>query len=257
MEPESNSIRLNKAISDSGYCSRRQADKLIETGRVKINGLPAQLGDKVTSQDEITVDDKPIKERGRTVYIAFNKPVGITCTGDKRVADNVIDYINHPERIFYIGRLDKMSEGLLLLTNDGDVVNKILRAGNKHDKEYLVTVDKPIDAHFIQRMSSGVAILDTITQPCKVEATGKKSFRIILQQGLNRQIRRMCEALGYTVQTLKRVRIMHIELGDLQVGAWRDLSEPELKTLQQAISGSENRSMAQVRSTVGKRRKRK
>lgn len=236
---ENQGTRINKFLSESGYCSRRVADKLIEEGRVTINGKVPEMGTKITANDEIRVDGKlitPPKEK--PVYLAFNKPVGIVCTTDARVEkNNIIDFINYPKRIFPIGRLDKPSEGLILLTNDGDIVNKILRARNNHEKEYLVSVDKPITEEFIYKMSNGVPILDTITRKCQVEQTGKNSFRIILTQGLNRQIRRMCEYLGYEVIKLKRIRIMNIKL-DTPIGKWRYLSENELIELNQLLSDS-------------------
>ena len=232
------SKRLNKAISDSGYCSRRQADKFIEQGLVTINDQPASLGDRAMPNDIIKVKNITINKNEQLVYIALNKPVGITCTTDRRIEGNVVDFINHKERIFHIGRLDKPSEGLLLMTNDGDIVNKILRAGNQHEKEYLVKVDRRITDSFIKRMQSGVPILDTVTKKCKVEKIGRFVFKITLIQGLNRQIRRMCEHLGYEVETLKRERIMNIELGKLPTGKWRYLTEKELKDLKQSIGDS-------------------
>ncbi len=239
------SKRLNKAISDSGYCSRRQADKFIEQGLVTINNQPASLGDRAMPNDIIKVKNITINKNEQLVYIALNKPVGITCTTDRRVEGNVVDFINHKERIFHIGRLDKPSEGLLLMTNDGDIVNKILRAGNQHEKEYLVKVDRRITDSFIKRMQSGVPILDTVTKKCKVEKIGRFVFKITLIQGLNRQIRRMCEHLGYEVETLKRERIMNIELGKLPTGKWRYLTEKELKDLKQSLGDSLNISAKQ------------
>ena len=239
------SKRLNKAISDSGYCSRRQADKFIEQGLVTINNQPASLGDRAMPNDIIKVKNITINKNEQLVYIALNKPVGITCTTDRRVEGNVVDFINHKERIFHIGRLDKPSEGLLLMTNDGDIVNKILRAGNQHEKEYLVEVDRRITDSFIKRMQSGVPILDTVTKKCKVEKIGRFVFKITLIQGLNRQIRRMCEHLGYEVETLKRERIMNIELGKLPTGKWRYLTEKELKDLKQSLGDSLNISAKQ------------
>lgn len=239
------SKRLNKAISDSGYCSRRQADKFIEQGLVTINNQPASLGDRAMPNDIIKVKNITINKNEQLVYIALNKPVGITCTTDRRVEGNVVDFINHKERIFHIGRLDKPSEGLLLMTNDGDIVNKILRAGNQHEKEYVVKVDRRITDSFIKRMQSGVPILDTVTKKCKVEKIGRFVFKITLIQGLNRQIRRMCEHLGYEVETLKRERIMNIELGKLPVGKWRYLTEKELKDLKQSLGDSLNISAKQ------------
>ncbi|MFT5238353.1 MAG: 23S rRNA pseudouridine2604 synthase [Flavobacteriaceae bacterium] len=236
------SIRLNKAISDSGYCSRRQADVLIENGRVTINGEAKTLGDRAMPGDEIRIDGKLIVSNNTLVYIALNKPTGITCTTDRRVDGNVVDFIGHKERIFHVGRLDKPSEGLLLMTNDGDIVNKILRAGNKHEKEYIVKVDRPVTDEFIKKMSSGVPLheLETTTKKCNVERLSRFVFRIILVQGLNRQIRRMCEYLEYEVISLKRERIMNISLGNLKIGKWRDLTTEEVNGLQEAVTDSEN-----------------
>lgn len=231
--------RINKFLSESGYCSRRAADKLIEEGRVTINGKVPEMGTKIAPGDEVRVDGTLISgPTEKPVYIAFNKPVGIVCTTDTRVEkDNIIDYINYPGRIFPIGRLDKPSEGLIFLTSDGDIVNKILRARNNHEKEYIVRVNKPITKSFIERMSNGVPILDTVTRECHVEQTGPVEFKIVLTQGLNRQIRRMCEYLDYRVTKLKRIRIMNIHL-DLPVGQWRDLTEEELTQLNALISTS-------------------
>lgn len=220
--------RLNKAISETGFCSRREADKLIEEGKVKVNGEVAELGLRVTIKDGISIDGKIITKQVENVYLAFNKPVGITCTTELQIKGNIISYINYPERIFPVGRLDKPSEGLIFLTNDGDIVNKILRAGNNHEKEYVVTVNKKITPAFIKKMSTGVPILNTITQKCKVEKLNDTTFKIILTQGLNRQIRRMCTQLGYEVQTLKRLRIMNISLGNLKVGEYREFTPSEL-----------------------------
>ncbi len=233
------SVRLNKAISDSGYCSRREADTLIEKGRVTVNGEKSTLGDRVMPGDEVRVDGKLITENTAEVFIMLNKPVGITCTTDTRFDDNVIDFVNHPERIFPVGRLDKPSTGLLLLTNEGDIVNKILRAGNAHEKEYIVKVDRHVTDEFLKRMGSGIPILDTVTKRCKVERVSRFEFRIFLVQGLNRQIRRMCEYLGYEVVALQRIRIMNLELGDLPVGQWRDLTAEELKTLRDSVKDSD------------------
>ncbi len=232
--------RINKYLTEIGYCSRRAADKLIEEGRVKINGKIPELGTKIAPGDFVSVDDKIVSPPSESfVYIAFNKPIGIVCTTDSRVEkDNIVDFINHPKRIFPIGRLDKPSEGLILLTNDGDIVNKILRARNNHEKEYIVTVDKKVDDHFLKRMRNGLPILDTITRKCTVERLSKNTFKIILTQGLNRQIRRMCEYLGYEVVKLKRVRIMNIHL-DIPVGQWRDLTKKEMVELNQLIGHSE------------------
>lgn len=225
-------IRINKYLSEAGYCSRREADKLIEQKRVTVNGKVPDMGTKINIDDEIRVDGEFVGEqKGKPVYIAFNKPVGIVCTTDTRVEkDNIIDYINFPKRIFPIGRLDKMSEGLILMTNDGDIVNKVLRARNFHEKEYLVRVNRPITNEFIHKMSNGISILNTVTRRCEVEKTGKFEFRIVLTQGLNRQIRRMCEKLDYRVKKLKRIRIMNIEL-DVPAGKWRNLKSSELKEL--------------------------
>lgn len=237
-----NGKRLNKYISDSGFCSRRFADKLIENNRVKINGKIPELGTKVLPGDIVCVDGKEIKasESNHTdrIYIAYNKPIGITCTTERHVKGNIIDAIGHTKRIFPIGRLDKPSEGLIFLTSDGDIVNKILRAENAHDKEYIVTVDKPISERFVERMSKGVPILGTITKPCIVRPESKYVFRIILTQGLNRQIRRMCEYLGYEVTKLKRSRIMNVELANLRPGQWRDLTELEMAEINSAVAGS-------------------
>lgn len=231
--------RINKFLSEAGYCSRRAADKLIEERRVTINGSVPEMGAKIVEGDEVCVDGELIcKGKEKSVYLAFHKPVGIVCTTDTRVEkDNIIDYIGYPKRIFPVGRLDKPSEGLIFLTNDGDIVNKILRARNNHEKEYIVTVNRPITRKFIQQMSNGVPILETITRKCEVEQMSKFTFRIILTQGLNRQIRRMCEFLDYRVKKLKRVRIMNIEL-DLPVGKWRDLSKKELEEINRLCASS-------------------
>lgn len=236
---EEQPVRINKFLSEAGYCSRRAADKLIEENRVTINGKVPEMGTKITSKDEIRVDGKRIlADTEKPVYLAFNKPIGIVCTTDTRVEkDNIIDYINYPKRIFPIGRLDKPSEGLILLTNDGDIVNKILRARNNHEKEYIVRVDKPVTRDFLQKMSNGVPILDTVTRKCEVEKIGPYEFRIVLTQGLNRQIRRMCEYLGFEVRRLKRIRIMNIEL-DLPVGKYRELTKTELNTLNKLLEPS-------------------
>ena len=236
---ESTLTRLNKFLSEAGYCSRRAADKLIEEGRVTVNGKHPEIGTKVSPSDKIAVDGTIISKRKKAhVYIAFNKPVGIVCTTDTRVEkNNIIDFISYPSRIFPIGRLDKDSEGLILLTDDGDIVNKILRSSNNHEKEYIVTVDKPISQTFIERMSKGVPILDTTTKPCKVQKLSRNSFKIILTQGLNRQIRRMCEYLDYRVTKLKRIRIMNIQL-NLELGHWRDLTNDELTELIKLCSHS-------------------
>ena len=240
MQEESEGIRLNKYLSEIGHCSRRAADRLIEEGRVQINGVQVIMGQKVTPLDRIEVDGVLVEDlQERNVYIAFNKPIGIVCTTDTRVEkDNIIDYINYPTRIFPIGRLDKPSEGLILLTNDGDIVNKILRARNNHEKEYIVTVNKPVTTEFVEKMANGIPILDTITRKCVVEQIHKNQFRIILTQGLNRQIRRMCEYLDYRVVKLKRIRIMNIEL-NVGVGKYRDLTKKEMVELQNLIADSD------------------
>ena len=237
-----NEKRLNKYISESGFCSRRGADKLIEAERVTINGEIPELGTKVQPDDVVKVDGNTIvasaKNKSDRIYIAYNKPIGITCTTESHVWGNIIDAIGHKERIFPIGRLDKPSEGLIFLTSDGDIVNKILRAENSHDKEYIVTVDKPISERFIDRMSRGVPILGTITKPCVVKVESRFVFTIILTQGLNRQIRRMCEYLDYDVKKLKRSRIMSVELGQLKSGQWRDLTMAEMNEINQAVASS-------------------
>ncbi len=231
--------RLNKFISETGYCSRREADKLIEQGRVTLNGRPAVLGDKAGPDDAVEVNGQLIRAAEKAfVYLAFNKPIGITCTTERHIEGNVIDYIGYPERIFPVGRLDKPSEGLIFLTSDGDIVNKILRAGNQHEKEYEVSVDRPITDHFIRKMKSGVPILDTVTQPCRVRQLSRHTFRIILTQGLNRQIRRMCTQLGYTVTRLKRLRIMNITLNGLPTGQWRELTAHEMTEINHRIATS-------------------
>jgi 23S rRNA pseudouridine2604 synthase len=240
----SESISLNKRISASGYCSRREADQLIEQGRVAINGDVALPGARVLLTDKIYIDDELLKteppKTADSFIIALNKPVNITCTTDPNDKTNVIRFLNHPKRIFPIGRLDKDSEGLLFLTNNGDLVNKILRAGNQHEKEYVVTVDKKITPDFIQKMSRGVRILGTTTLPCKVRQISGKTFNIILTQGLNRQIRRMCEAFDYKVISLKRVRIMHIQLGAVPSGKWRYLSDAEMQEMMRLMKDSRN-----------------
>ncbi len=231
-------VRLNKMISQTGYCSRRVADTLIDSGRVTVNGEIPELGLKVSYDDEIAVDGELISEKPEPIYLAFHKPIGITSTTDKKDADNIIDYINHEKRLFHIGRLDKMSEGLIFLTNDGDIVNKILRAENGHEKEYIVKVDHTITPSFLRSMASGVTILDTVTLPCEVVQTGRREFKIILTQGLNRQIRRMCDVFGYQVERLKRVRIMNIKLDGIAYGEYREFTEKELEDLTSLIEGS-------------------
>jgi len=230
--------RLNKFIAETGYCSRREADRLIEEGRVTLNGIVPEMGTKVGPDDEIRINGKLIVEkRDKHIYLAFNKPVGIECTTNLDVQNNIVDYINYPTRIFPIGRLDKASEGLIFMTDDGDIVNKILRARNNHEKEYIVTVNRPITDRFILRMGNGVPILDTVTRKCKVEQVSKYIFKIILTQGLNRQIRRMCEYLGYDVTALKRTRIINISL-DVPVGRYRNLTTAEIKELNTLIEPS-------------------
>ena len=232
--------RINKYLSEVGYCSRRVADRLIEEGKVTINGTIPEMGTKVDKDDQVEIEGQRIKKstKQKNIYLAFNKPVGIVCTTDKRVEpENIIDFINYPVRIFPIGRLDKPSEGLIFLTNDGDIVNKILRARNNHEKEYIVSVNRPINSNFIQSMSNGVEILDTITKNCCVKQLGPKKFKIILTQGLNRQIRRMCESLGYRVRSLKRVRIMNIKL-DVPTGIYREFTKGELLELTRLLENS-------------------
>ncbi len=231
-------ISLNKFISETGFCSRREADKLIETGRVTINGKVAKKGNRVLENDVIKIDGQPIKNKTSPVYLMLNKPKGITCTTDLKDKSNIIDYIAFKSRIFPIGRLDKLSEGLIFLTNDGDIVNKILRAGNNHEKEYVVSVDKPVSKDFIKKMSEGVPILGTITKKCFVKQESEKQFRIILTQGLNRQIRRMCAELGYRVVSLLRVRIMNITISGLAKGKWRFFSEKEITEINSLIANS-------------------
>ena len=232
--------RINKFLSEVGYCSRRAADRLIEEGKVTINGKIPEMGTKINRGDQVEVEGQRIERSTKTknIYLAFNKPVGIVCTTDRRVEfDNIIDYIRYPKRIFPVGRLDKLSEGLIFLTNDGDIVNKILRSKNNHEKEYIVGVNRPIDRNFIQRMSNGVEILDTLTKNCFVKQLGKKKFKIVLTQGLNRQIRRMCESLGYKVRSLKRVRIMNIKL-DVPTGKYREFTKEELLELNVLLKNS-------------------
>lgn len=235
-------IRLNKFLSDAGVCSRREADRLIESGQVTVDGKRAETGMKVTEANVVRVGKKEVRAKGKDemVLLAVNKPVGIVCTEEKREKNNIIDFLKYPTRITYIGRLDKDSEGLILMTNNGDIINKMMRAGNEHEKEYKVTVDKPITDEFIQKMGNGVPILDTVTRKCKVEKIGKYTFRIILTQGLNRQIRRMCEYLGYKVTRLQRLRVMNIKLGDLKPGTYRHVSEEEIKELYELIKYSSN-----------------
>lgn len=228
-------VRLNKAIAESGYCSRREADTLIACGVVKVNGVLATIGQFVHAKDQITINDKLLRKEPKKVYLAFNKPVGIECTTNLKVRDNIVDFIAYHERIFPIGRLDKDSEGLILLTNNGDVVNPILRAESAHEKEYVVQVNKPISKAFIEEMAKGVNILNRMTLPCKIHQINKNTFGIVLVQGLNRQIRRMCETLGYKVTYLKRIRIMSIELGSLKTGTYRVLKSCEVDALLETV----------------------
>lgn len=230
--------RLNKFIADSGYCSRREADRLIGEGRVRVDGRVGALGDRVTEGMAVTVDGQALSGRGEKVYILLNKPVGIVCTADPREPMNVVDYLDYPVRIFPVGRLDKDSQGLLLLTSDGEIVNRLLRAAGGHEKEYEVEVDRPVTREFLEKMAAGVPILDTVTLPCRVRRTGEKSFNIILVQGLNRQIRRMCESLGYNVRSLRRIRIMNLRLGGLKPGQWREVTEEELDGLMRRLDAN-------------------
>ena len=237
-ENNTSKIRLNKFISETGFCSRREADKLIDGGKVTVNGIIPEMGTQVSEADYIEINGKPLKNKENLIYIAFNKPVGITCTTEHKVNGNIIDFINFPKRIFPIGRLDKPSQGLIFLTNDGDIVNKILRSGNNHEKEYVVTVDKPISTDFVKRMSSGIPILETITKRCFVKKESKYVFTIILTEGLNRQIRRMCEYLGYSVVKLERIRIMNVSIDNLPIGKWRYLTQNELSDINDLTSNS-------------------
>lgn len=246
MSTQKESINLNKFISATGICSRREAEKLITAGRVTINNQPTQLGNRVAEGDVVKIDGKPLQPKPKTLYIALNKPVGIVSTTDSKERKNIVKHINHPERLFPIGRLDKPSEGLIFLTNDGDIVNKILRAGNHHEKEYLVSVNKKIDASFIEKMSNGIPILGTITKKCRVEKQNDTTFTIVLTQGLNRQIRRMCEYLDYEVTRLKRTRIMNVNLGNLKPGEWRELSAKEIETIQSLVKSSTKTEEASV-----------
>ena len=249
---EENTTRINKFLSETGYCSRREADRLIEQGRVTINGKIPEMGTKVAPGDEVRVNGELVQQKNeKPIYLAFYKPVGIECTTNLGVRDNIVDYINYPERIFPIGRLDKASEGLIFMTNDGDIVNKILRARNNHEKEYIVTVNKPITDRFIDRMANGIPILETITKKCKVEQISKYVFRIILTQGLNRQIRRMCEYLDYEVTALKRTRIINISL-DVQEGKYRNLTDVEVAELNKLIEPSSKTEEASLPSNKSK-----
>ena len=244
-------IRLNKFLSEAGVCSRREADKLIESGKVTVDGKRAEMGMKVTESQIVCVGKKQVKPKNEMVLLAVNKPVGIVCTEEKREKNNIINFLKYPTRITYIGRLDKDSEGLLLMTNNGDIINKMMRAGNEHEKEYIVTVNKPVTDEFLEKMANGVPILDTVTRKCKVEKFGKFKFRIILTQGLNRQIRRMCEYCGYKVARLVRVRVMNIKLGDLKPGEYRALTEAEIEKLYELIRNSSNEPVLSLDTTKG------
>ena len=224
-------MRINKFISEAGLCSRREADEWIGAGRVSVNGVTAVLGTRIAPGDEVRVDGELLRARPERVYLALNKPVGIECTTNRSVPGNIVDFVGYHERVFPVGRLDKDSEGLILLTNDGNIVNTILRSQNEHEKEYVVSVDRPLTREFLQEMAQGVPVLDTITKPCRLRQVGRNTFHIVLTQGLNRQIRRMCEHFGYTVRRLQRIRIMHIELGTLPMGKWRRLSADEISAL--------------------------
>jgi 23S rRNA pseudouridine2604 synthase len=233
-----NSVNLNKYISNTGICSRREAEKLIVNGSVTINGKPTQLGNRVFEGDVVKVNGQLLRSKPKTLYIAFNKPVGIVSTTDSKERKNIVKYINHPERLFPIGRLDKPSEGLIFLTNDGDIVNKILRAGNKHEKEYIVSVNKPIAKEFVKKMSHGIPILGAVTKKCTTIQLTEYTFKIVLTQGLNRQIRRMCEYLGFEVTKLKRTRIMNVSLGNLRIGDWREISSKEMEQIHKMVANS-------------------
>lgn len=233
-------VRLNKYLSEAGVCSRREADRLIEKGMVKVDGKTAAVGMKVAPGQEVTVGEKKVSRKEEAVVLAVNKPRGIVCTEDPREKDNIIRFLDYPVRITYVGRLDKESEGLLLMTNNGDIINRIMRARNSHEKEYLVTVDRPVTEDFLSGMAGGVPILDTVTRPCEIKKTGKYEFTIILTQGLNRQIRRMCEVFGYKVKELRRIRVMNIRLGNLKPGEYRTLTGEELKELYRLLRDSSN-----------------
>lgn len=253
-----NSISLNKYISSTGACSRREADQIISEGRVTLNGVVAKTGNRVFEGDRVLIDNKPLSKKPKTLYIAFNKPTGIVCTTDPKEPKNIIDFINHKERLFPIGRLDKPSQGLIFLTNDGDIVNKILRAGNNHEKEYVVTVKQRLTPTFIEKMSNGIPILGTVTKKCEVIPINEFTFKIILTQGLNRQIRRMCEFLHYDVKKLKRSRIMNVTLGKMKVGEWRLLTNKEITEINGLIAGSTKTEEASIdknrKSKFSKRR---
>ena len=239
-------MRLNKYLSDAGVCSRREADRLVEEGKILVDGVQATLGMQVTAEQEILVNGKKVEREEKKILLVFHKPRGVECTTSPKVKNNVISYIGYPIRVYYVGRLDKDSEGLLLLTNEGELVNKIMRAGNCHEKEYVVTVDKPITREFIQKMKDGVPVLGTVTRKCQVFQTGKRTFQIILTQGMNRQIRRMCEYLGYRVKRLKRVRVMNICLGDLPVGKYREATAEEMQVRREMIRDSSETTVKRV-----------
>ena len=244
---EREEVRLNKYLSEAGVCSRREADRLIESGKVTVDGKRAEMGMKILPSQHVKVGKKDVKNKNEMVLLVVNKPAGIVCTEEKKEKKNIIRFLDYPSRITYIGRLDKDSEGLLLMTNNGDIINKMMRAGNRHEKEYKVTVNKPITEEFIKKMGEGVPILDTVTRPCKVKALGKFKFNIILTQGLNRQIRRMCEYFGYKVTKLERIRIMNIELGNLKTGEYRNATEEEIKGLYDLIKDSSNETVIENR----------
>ena len=233
-------MRINKYLSEAGVCSRREADRALQAGQIRIGDRVAVLGDRVRETDTVYYRGRPVQRDEEHILIAFHKPKGVVCTTSRKEGVNIVDYIGYPKRIYPVGRLDKDSTGLILLTNDGDIVNKMMRSGNRHEKEYVVTVNRDITDDFIMQMSKGVPILDTVTRPCKVWSTGAREFRIVLTQGLNRQIRRMCETLGYNVRTLKRLRIMNISLGDLKEGAYRDVTDEEWRELRRLIRNSSN-----------------
>lgn len=253
---EENGIRINKYLSEAGVCSRREADRQVELGNVTIDGVTAETGARVFEGQTVLFQGKKVSKEEEMILIAFNKPVGVVCTAEKREKNNVIDYINYPKRIYPVGRLDKDSEGLLLLTNNGDIVNKMMRSGNMHEKEYIVTVNRPVTESFLHGLANGVPLveLNTTTRKCHVKQVGKKEFKIILTQGLNRQIRRMCEYFGYRVQKLVRTRIMNIELGDLPAGTYRNVTPEEYRQLQSLIKDSSNETVRSVKKQPDKRR---
>ncbi len=247
-------IRINKFLSEAGVCSRREADRALEAGQIRIGERVAVLGDRVRETDTVYYKGKPVRREEERILIAFHKPKGVVCTTSKKEGVNIVDFIGYPKRIYPVGRLDKDSTGLILLTNDGDIVNKMMRSGNRHEKEYVVTVNRDITDDFIMQMSKGVPILDTVTRPCKVWKTGTREFRIILTQGLNRQIRRMCETLGYQVKTLKRLRIMNICLGSLKEGTYRDVTPEEWSELERMLRYSSNTTVKATEPKIGTRR---